>query len=136
MKYLTVMIVALMAAACSPKKQQTEEKPPADLKTQVMAVHDEVMPKMGELRTTQKELLAMADSSATDSVMAAKYQELATQIELANESMMDWMRKFNPNFEGSEEEVKAYLQDQLKGIKKVSDDMNNSLKAGREALED
>lgn len=134
MKYLTIVLMAVMAVACSPKKQQSEEQPPADLKTQVMAVHDEVMPKMGELRATQKELLAMADSSAADSLMAIKYRELATQIELANESMMDWMRKFNPNFEGSEEEVKAYLEEQLQGIQQVSEDMNNSLQAGQEAL--
>lgn len=133
MRIFLTMTLAILMAACSSNKQ-SEEKP--DLKQEVMDMHDEVMPKMGELRTTQKQLLALADSSAQDSLVAARYTELANQISLANESMMDWMRNFDPNYEGTEEEAKAYLEGKLKEIKKVSDEMNESLEAGHEALEE
>ncbi|MEQ9303167.1 MAG: hypothetical protein RJQ14_04565 [Marinoscillum sp.] len=134
MKYISFLALVLFVASCSsPKKAETEEKP--DIKTEVLDIHDEVMPKMGELRATQKKLLVLADSSVADSIMASKYRALANDIKLANEGMMDWMRNYDPEYEGTEEEVALYLQDQLKSVKKVRDDMNSSLQEGKNALE-
>ncbi|MEQ8470848.1 MAG: hypothetical protein RIC35_06660 [Marinoscillum sp.] len=135
MKYLSFFVLAITIISCTNPKgeSQTEEK---DLKTQVLDAHDEVMPKMGELRATQKKLLVLADSMSADSVVAAKYQALANDIKLANEAMMDWMRSFDANYQGTEKEMEVYLQGQLKTIEKVRDDMNTSLEAGKKALEE
>ncbi|WP_421875892.1 hypothetical protein [Marinoscillum sp.] len=134
MKYLSLIVLLVIMASCSSPKKTDEESP--SLKDEVMNVHDEVMPKMGELRKTQKELLALADSSAADSLVAAKYTELARDIEAANESMMAWMRNYDPNYEGTPEDVKEYLQTQLKDIEKVKTDMLQSLEEGKKALKD
>lgn len=99
---------------------------------QVMELHDEVMPKMGDLMKTKKALLAKAAEVESDSV-AADLKSLAEDIDLANEAMMDWMRNFDPNFEGSEEEIEAYLLKKKKGIEKVAEMMNTSLAAGQMA---
>ena len=132
MKYLSLIVLLAVMVSCSSPQKEKEEKP--SLKDQVMDAHDEVMPKMGELRKTQKELLMMADSSAADSLIAAKYTALARDIENANESMMAWMRHFDPNFTGTPEEVEKYLQTQLKDIEKVKSDMLMSLEEGKKAL--
>ncbi len=133
MKYLSLIVLLALVVSCSsPQKAKEEQKP--SLKDQVMDAHDEVMPKMGELRKTQKELLLMADSSAADSLIASKYTELARDIEAANESMMAWMRNFDPNYEGTPQEVEKYLQSQLKDIEMVKSDMIKSLEEGKKAL--
>jgi len=137
MKNLMIAALIIVAAACSPSKkgeatQEETQKP--DLNSQVMAVHDEVMPKMGDLRAVQKKLSAMADSMSMDSVSAASYRDLAARVAAANESMMDWMRNFNRDFQGTDEEVRAYLEGELKKIKKVREEMLGSLKDGQKAL--
>ncbi len=135
MKYLSIVAIFAVFMSCSApgKKEQAEEKQPS-LKDQVMSVHDEVMPKMGTLRKTQKNLLALADSVAADSLAAAGYAQLAANLQLANESMMVWMRNFEPNYEGTPEEVENYLKEQLKAIEKVKSDMLESLEEGTKAL--
>ena len=136
MKYLSIIALVAVLFSCSSPQKKTEEAQEPTLKEKVMMVHDEVMPKMGELRKTQKELLVLVDSSAADSVVAAKYQELAREIEVANESMMNWMRNFEPDFAGTPEEVEEYLQGELEKIEKVKSDMLKSLEEGKKALTD
>ncbi len=131
MKYLTLLLVAL-AVACGPSKKDELKA----LKDEVMTIHDEVMPKMGELRKTRKALEAMADSvMATDSTNAQMFSKLAEDISDANEGMMEWMRAFEPEFEGTDEEIQAYLEGQKVAVEKVRDDMNNSLAKGKEVLD-
>lgn len=130
MKYLLVTSVLVLFFACSNSKNDVGE-----LQNEVMLIHDEAMPKMGEIRQLQKQLLSMADSNASDSVVAASYQELANGLALANESMMDWMRQYDPNFEGSEEAFIEYLQEQRDEIAYVRRLMDSTLVEGRKAVE-
>ena len=132
MKYLSIIALLAFVVSCSSPEKKEEQAP--TLKEQVMGVHDEVMPKMGELRKTQKELLALVDSSAADSVIAAKYRALATDIEMANESMMSWMRNYDPEYTGTPEEIEKYLQSELEKIETVKSDMLKSLEEGKKLL--
>lgn len=117
--------------ACGPSKKEELQT----LKDEVIAVHDEVMPKIGELRKTRMALQALADSvMVSDSTQAMKLISLASDISAANEGMMQWMRAFEPEFEGTNEEIEAYLEDQKVMVQKVRDDMNGSLAKGKEAL--
>lgn len=125
----SLIVLATLMASCTPSKKEVEEKPLMD---QVMEVHDAVMPKMGSLMKVKKQLVAKADTA--DSVASEELKTLAQEIDLANEAMMDWMRNFDPNFEGTEEEVKDYLMKKKKGIEKVAEAMNSSLEKGENAL--
>lgn len=130
MKYLSLLFILLLAS-CGPSK--TEEL--QQLKGDVMVIHDEVMPKMGELRKTRMALEALADSIAvSDSARAETLNSLASDIAEANEGMMQWMRAYEPEFEGTDEEIEAYLNEQKIAVEKVRDDMNESLESGQEAL--
>lgn len=132
MRYLSLLLIALVVA-CGPSEKKDELKA---LKDEVMTIHDEVMPKMGELRKTRMALEAMADSvMATDSTNAQMYSKLAADISNANEGMMQWMRAFELDYEGTDEEVKTYMEEQKVAIEKVRDDMNNSLAKGKEVLD-
>lgn len=130
MKYLSLLLVAV-CVACGPGKKEELQT----LKDEVMSIHDEVMPKMGELRNVRKQLMLQADSlMESDSVRAAILITAADNIGEANESMMQWMRNYEPEFEGTEEEAMQYLQGQKESIQKVKEDMLGSVAKGREVL--
>lgn len=128
---LSTLLVGLIACGPSPKEELKA------LKDEVIAIHDEVMPKMSQLMKAKKELQAMADSSLmqSDSINAKMYSELASEIANANESMMQWMHQFESDFKGTNEEIKKYLEDQKVAIQQVKEDMNSSLAKGLEVLE-
>ena len=130
MKKLLILFLAI-SAACQPAEQKDDDS----LKDEVMAIHDEVMPKMGDLRRTRKDLVKLADSIiVTDSTKAAALMALADQIGEASEGMMQWMRAYEPAFEGTDEEIQAYLEEQKKSIQQVKEDMEGALANGEEAL--
>lgn len=126
----------VVVAACSDEQQKQKD----ELMKQVMAAHDEVMPKMGDLRKTAKALQAQADSlsALTDQDYTPRVVELrqaAQKIEEANEGMMAWMRQFEvPDNEAPIAEVVTYLKDQKAKVDKVRDEMLRSLEEGQ-ALE-
>ncbi len=132
MKYLNLLFITLFLA-CGPSRQDEIK----EIKNQAIEVHDEVMPLMGDLRRVRKELMLMADSTVSiDSLKAETLTAAVTNIANANESMMQWMREFEPEFEGTDEEVIKYFKDQKVAIEKVKEDMLSSLEKGKELLED
>ena len=127
--------MVLVLSACQTSQKSEEKSKVVLLKDEVMAIHDDVMPKMGELRKVKKYLLQHADSIAeADSSRAAVLTVLARRIEDANEGMRDWMRNYEPEFTGSEEEILAYLEEQKKAIEKVKYKMEGSLARGNAVL--
>jgi ABC-type lipoprotein release transport system permease subunit len=128
---LTLIILGVYSCDTSKKEKTRDLKA---LKEEVLAVHDEVMPKMGELRKVEKALKKLLDEESIE--MAEEYQAASENLASANESMMVWMRGFDPNFTGSEEEIERYLYEQLAAIKQVKEDMIGSLEAGKKLLGD
>lgn len=124
-----LLIPVLFAVACSTPTKDKVDIPA--LKAEVIAIHDEVMPKMGELRSVSKALTQAAIADTTK----AEWAMVAEEISDANASMMTWMRGFEPNFEGTEEEIVAYLQDQKQKVEQVKESMNSSLAKGKSLLE-
>lgn len=122
----------IIFVACQPSKEFDS----GALKEEVMAIHDEVMPKMGELRKVRKAVMLLADSlMQINPDSAAMLTALADNIEGANEGMMQWMREYEPDYEGTEEEIKVYLEKQKEAIERVKAAMDSSLAEGLKALE-
>ncbi|GAB4246158.1 MAG: hypothetical protein Tsb0034_25000 [Ekhidna sp.] len=141
MKKLLFLPVLLLVFACGSNSSQREaangEVTIDSLKSEVLAIHDEVMPKMGALRKTSQQLQAMADSIVTmDSLQSTELAGVAQEIKNANEGMMNWMRNYEPDFEGTDEEIRAYLKEQKKAIQQVKDAMERSLAKGEEKLQE
>ena len=133
LKFSLLTTMAILMVACSGNNSQKDIK---SMREDVMAVHDEVMPKMGELRKMEKSLQQKAaELLLADSTMdVSSYTAAANEIASANEAMMGWMRAYEPNFEGSNEEIAAYLEAQKKSIDQVKQDMLGSLEAGKALL--
>ena len=130
MKYLFFLSLAFVFA-CEPNKSEEIKQ----IKKEALDIHDEVMPKMGVLRKAKKSLVLLADSVIkVDSVRADVIISASEDIAKANASMMDWMRNFEPEFEGSEEEMLKYFNEQKVSIEEVKKAMDESLARGEEYL--
>lgn len=136
MKQILAISLCLLFS-CQPAKKEAEEEvvDSKTLKDEVFALHDEVMPMMGDLRKVRKSLMSQVDSiQGTDSERTAALIEASEALNVANEGMMVWMRNFDPNFEGTDGEVLKYLTAQKTSIEEVNKNMKETLKKGEELL--
>ena len=84
---------------------------------EVMAVHDEVMPKMDDIMLLKSSL----DSAIKVSPDSAKAKTLYSALDMADNQMMDWMENYDSELvKGkSEEEISKYFADQKTKIMEV-----------------
>jgi predicted nucleic acid-binding Zn-ribbon protein len=125
--FLLIALLGLLMLACGEKKD-----PVVSLQQEVMAVHDEVMPKMGEIaqleKSLRKERERLAQLEMPDSTQMEVLLEEITTLKRANEGMMDWMRNYEaPSPEQDQAESIAYLNDQMEKIEAVKTDMMESI---------
>ena len=127
-----LLIAVVLCWACESKNVQ--------LKEEVIAIHDEVMPHMGKLKSLQKNLLERADQLALEDSVAQNdviehLRNTSVELDAAYEGMFVWMRQFEPEQgEMTDDEFNAYLQEQKTLVEKVKLDINNSLEKA-EALQ-
>jgi len=125
----------LLTVACQQKpsehdhpNDQMEDSPNKALYDQVMAIHDEVMPKMNDLYKAKTELRKRLEASDLTEAERTAIGEKIAQIEAADESMMVWMRQFEPIPDSAgEEKAKQYLEAELIKVKKVREDILQAL---------
>jgi len=120
-KHLIFSSLLIIFSSCNPSQKDSNEL----LKEEVIAIHDEVMPKMGELKSLHKELLSKIDILKSDSVTNAKEIQalsvLASDLDASFEGMFIWMRQFKSAYEGmTEEEITQYLLDQKEKVQNVN----------------
>jgi hypothetical protein len=119
-----------------------EKKEAEDTLTQmkeVMAIHDEVMPKMGTIGKLVAELKPKIDS--TESGIA--YEIAMKDLQAAHRSMMDWMKGFGDRFTSDEilkgaeltEEKKMWLNEEEEKVKALKEQINTSIKNAEKLLE-
>lgn len=130
-------LAAFVFAACSNESETTtEENPSETLEKEVMAIHDEVMPKMGEVNKLKNDIKKKADSlaEAGEEEASERLKVLADELEDAGNSMMAWMRQYKPA-DLSEEKIKAYLEDQKVKVEEVRTKINTRLDKARKEIE-
>ncbi len=101
-------------------------------RAEVIAIHDEVMPKMGQLKSMEKSALEKVDELAAmepvDSVRIAQLRDLAAELDQAYEGMFVWMRQYETeDGERTPEEVKRYLDEQMVLVTEVNKNMKAAL---------
>lgn len=109
------------------------------MRAQIIGVHDEVMPKIGQLMSLEKKALAQADSlfaqDSTASTNIEAMRSLAGQLNQAHEGMFVWMRQYSLNEEGkTPEELKTYLDEQLVKVNQVNADIKAALEQAASKL--
>ena len=105
----------------------------------VMAIHDEVMPKMGKLGKMVGELKAKVDTTET----GQQYEVAMKDLQDDNKAMMDWMMNFGDRFDSEEilegkeltEQKQQWLDEEEEKVKALRDQINQSLKNAETLLE-
>jgi paraquat-inducible protein B len=125
---------AILLVACEEKPKETDV-----LYNKVMEVHDEIMPKMGDIMKLKKQLKEkLAELDTATEIDRAKIDDIERAIadlDNSHEEMMGWMRQFDRDFEGMvNEEILKYLNDQKGRIEKVGQVTNAALQNAQEQL--
>ncbi|RUA33356.1 MAG: hypothetical protein DSY77_10440 [Bacteroidetes bacterium] len=118
---LSFIVAVILLSSCESKEKEVEK-----LKSETIAIHDEVMPKMDDIMKLKKALKSKQDS--TNNVNSDQVQEMILALEESDKAMMNWMRNYDPRMEGmSDEEKITYLTDQKSSIEEVSKQMKSSI---------
>lgn len=139
MRVLTsILFASLLLLSCKPSTgadNTSNEGAANDLKAledQVMAVHDEVMPKMAEITRLTGDLRAIKAkvSENPDGKMVSPdgLEELMGSLKLAEQGMWDWMKAYSdtkPTIK--EDQLKTFYEGQLLTINKIKQDMLGSI---------
>ncbi|MEK6782718.1 MAG: hypothetical protein AABY93_13540 [Bacteroidota bacterium] len=134
-----ILFVIFLLAACGKSGEHSNhenkdgsmegDSPNEALYNQVMDVHDEVMPKMGDIYKLKKELQEQIAKSP-DMVVERKQQleQIISNLDSASNAMMEWMHKFNPLPDSvDQEQAREYLESEMERVKKVRDLMNETI---------
>ena len=134
-KKYVLLILACCTTLFSCKEEKKEEG--TTQMQEVMAIHDEVMPKMGKIGRLVGQLKPMADSLGMDSPEGKAMRNLQD----ANKAMMDWMQGIGKRFDADEimkgkaltDEKQLWLNEEEENVKAVKQKINSSI-ADAEAL--
>ena len=104
---------------------------------QVMDIHDEVMPKMGDIYKMKIELLEkIANTPGMVEEKRKELEAIISNLDSTNNAMMDWMHNFNPIPDSlDQEKAREYLETEMERIKKVRDRTNEALGRAKEKIE-
>ncbi|NUO03043.1 MAG: hypothetical protein HUU01_20735 [Saprospiraceae bacterium] len=128
------LLLSLAFSACN-TEQSAQEK----LWDEVMAVHDEVMPKMGDLNRLSRDIRAQLDTvPPIDTLQKLQQLDLLIRIEKAEEGMMLWMNELvvldDLRATKSHKEIMRYLENEKQRIGAVRDSMMAGIQAGEAEL--
>lgn len=123
-----VLSFLLVQFSCSSSKSEHE-----DLYKEIIAVHDEVMPRMEEISSLSKKLKEKSSRSEKDKNPEVKNSIIS--LEKASLSMMDWMRKFNSSYDTlPDKEAKNYLKEEKLKIEKVREEINKAIEEAKKQI--
>lgn len=134
---IVAMLIIFTVTSCkNENKTSTNEKSQMQ---EVLAVHDEVMPKMGtigNLITRIDERIKVTDS--TEALLNA-----SQDLKYSHRAMMEWMKTFGERFDSDEilkgkalsDEKQKHLDEEEIKVKALRDKINSSIKNAQELLE-
>ena len=120
---VTAVIIFSIIISC--KSASPEQKELNRLHDEVMLIHDEVMPKMRDIYQLRRQLKKEEENQ--------ELKDLITNLERADDAMMDWMAQYDiPKIT---EDYEVYLSKQKVLIEVVRNDMLSSIKNAHSYLE-
>lgn len=137
-KLLVILSLALCTTACGSGPDREA------LREQVMAVHDEVMPKWGKLKPMKKQILEKAaklEAADSTDVKVAELRDIAIDLDAAYEVMSTWMRDWQKNakpYENGEvgnEETLAFFKSEQERVDKMKEQILKASAAAEAALQ-
>ena len=127
MRVLLALVSFILLIGCANKGSTTKSQ---QMYTEVMQVHDEVMPKMRDIRQYKKKLNKIEGAKELEEV-----QNAINSLDQAHDSMMDWMAQFKLPKDVSEDDEIKYLEGQKVSVKEMSDELYGALEIAANTLE-
>ncbi|WP_188370398.1 hypothetical protein [Muriicola marianensis] len=133
----TILILSFLLLMFSCKTENKKPDQPTKMQ-EVIAIHDEVMPKMTDISKLVAQLKPMADSTEA----GLKYMRAMKDLQAAHRSMMDWMQGFGSRFDSDEilngkelsEEKRAWLLEEEQKVIQLREDINGSIERAEALL--
>lgn len=131
-----LLVMSLFLINCKSEKKAHNA---ASKMEEVMRIHDEVMPKMGQLGKLVGELKPMVDSTENGKAT----EEAVEDLQQAHKAMMDWMTGFGNRFDSEEilngkelsEQKKQWLEEEEEKVKALREQINRSIEKAEKVLE-
>ena len=103
-----------------------------------MAVHDEVMPKMGTIGKLVSELKPKVDTTEA----GVQYEKAMKDLQDAHKAMMDWMQGFGDRFDSDEilhgkeltPQKKEWLLEEEEKVEALREQINQSIANAQQIL--
>ncbi len=129
MKPTHLLLSLLLLAACTDKRAETVRKLSGD----VIAVHDEVMPKSEELMNLKSQI---QERVGKDSTARPTGDSLVAALDRADNAMSDWMAAYDPDAAKSKtpDEAVTYFQGEKTKIEAVKKQTDESITRAKEFL--
>lgn len=132
---LLILVTMYFSIACQPTLEETNSQ----LREEVIAVHDEVMPMMGKLKSFEKQaqekIAKLEQEENVDEARVEELKALAFDLNKAYDGMFVWMRQYEvEDGDKSPEEVESYLKEQLVLVSKVNEDITAALEKAERVI--
>lgn len=133
-RILLLLVIVSVTLSCKNEQKDNQETTRME---RVIAVHDEVMPKMGTIGRLINELEPMVDST----LVGKQYEVAIDDLQEGYNLMMDWMKGFGDRFDSDEimegkaltKEKEAWLIEEEEKVNIMKDKINSSI-ANAQAL--
>lgn len=130
----TILLIVFVSSCKEEKKAENTQM------KEVMAIHDEVMPKMSELGRLVGDL-SDKENDSTD--LSVPYKQARENLQNAHKSMMDWMKNFGNRFDPDEilngkelsEQKMQWLDEEEEKVKALREEINSSIENAKGLLE-
>ena len=149
MKHLTYLLLIVMVCSYCTNNTSTENENTASedqakedqLRKDMIVLHDEVMPFMGAINKTQKELKEQLET-IEDEAVKEKAAKIIEDLDKAHEGMMDWMHKNSKVFQSLDEmraemdhdAIIQYLNKEKADMQDIKELTNDGIKEGTTIL--
>ena len=142
MKYrigITGFVLSLFILSCKEVKKSDNTDSSVSKMEEVMAIHDEVMPKMSTIGKLVADLKPKVDTTAT----GVEYKKAMNDLQDAHKSMMDWMQGFGNKFDSDEilngkeltAQKKEWLSEEEEKVKALREQINSSIENAERLLQ-
>jgi hypothetical protein len=133
--FVVLICLSLQFSGCNSDKKNPNE----ELKKEVIEIHDEVMPLMGDLKSLKTKVLeksaSLSNEDFSNKEQIEELEQMAAELDSAFDGMFVWMRQFKSDYEGmSTIEVKDYLLEQKLKVEKVNVDIKEAIASATEML--
>lgn len=135
--FLVSLVGSLVFSNCGTKTNPEEAQQKAW--EEVMVIHDEIMPWMGELNSIASKIKAGLEVETQTEAVSEELRKALEALEAADAGMWKWMNELKQldklRADKSADEIMTYLVDQKAAIAAVKAEMETSMAEGKKLLE-